>query len=361
MKVPYVDLAGQHQALRGELLDAVGRVLDHGQFILGPEVEALETQLSAYLGAEQVVSVSSGSDALLLALRLCEIGEGDEVITVSHSFVATASAIMLAGATPVFVDIDESSMVMDPAKLEAARTPRTRAVLPVHLNGTLCDMASIQAFCERHGLALIEDAAQALGACISGRFAGTFGIGAFSLHPLKVLGACGDAGFVALRNDDAASKLRRMRNVGLRDRDHCEIVAGNSRLDALQAAILKVKLQHLDDWLTVRRGHADAYREALDGRVLLPPEGSYSAFVIRHPDRDALLAALRQRGIDAKVHYPLAIHQQPAFAHLPRPPLPVTERVVGEIVSLPVSAELGVGGRRDVIEAVDESLAEIGS
>jgi len=344
-----------------ELGNAIGRVLAHGQFILGPEVEALEAQLGAYLGAQHVVTVNSGTDALLLALRLCGIGDGDEVITVSHSFVSTASAIVLAGATPVFVDIDESSMVMDAGRLEAARTPRTRAVLPVHLNGTLCDMEPIQAFCERHGLTLIEDAAQALGANKGGRFAGTFGIGAFSLHPLKVLGACGDAGFVALQDEGAASRLRRMRNIGLRDRDHCEVIAGNSRLDALQAAILMVKLAHLDDWLAVRREHADAYRVAFDGRVMLPPEGTDSACVIRHPGRNALVAALRKRGVDAKVHYPLAIHQQAAFAHLQWAPLPVTERVVGEIISLPVSAELGVAGRRQVIEALDESLAEIGS
>lgn len=359
MEVPYVDLAAQHQTLRAELVEAVGRVLDHGQFILGPEVKALEEQLAALLGVRHVVGVSSGTEALLLALRLCGIGRGDEVITISHSFVATASAIMLAGATPVFVDIDEPTMLMDAGCLEAALTPRTRAVLPVHLNGTLCNMEPIQAFCESHGLALIEDGAQALGASEAGRFAGTFGIGAFSLHPLKILGACGDGGFITVRDPDEARQLRKMRNIGLRDRDHCDLVASNNRLDTVQAAILQVKLRYLDDWLAVRTEHAKAYRSALDGRVVLPPAGIYSAFVIRHPRRDALLAALRKRGIDARVHYPLAIHQQTPFAHLLRGPLPVTERVIGQILSLPVSAELGVEDRSAVIEALDESLDEI--
>ena len=230
--------------------------------------------------------------------------------------------------------------------------------MPVHLNGSLCDMPRIQAFCDRHGLALIEDAAQAIGLRTSLGHAGTFGLGAFSMHPLKILGACGDAGLVALRDEGQADQLRLMRNLGLRDRDHCDVAAPNHRLDAVHAAMLRVKLGHLERWLAARQEHAAAYRAALEERVTLPPEGTYSAFVIRHPERDALQAALRARGVDAKAHYPLAIHQQKAFEGTGGC-LPVTERVVNQILSLPVSAELTVEGRDFVIDALDAALSEV--
>ena len=362
MKVPYVDLVAQNAAVRDELLDAVGRVLDHGQLILGREVAAFEEELAAYLGVPHVVGVSNGTDALVLALRLAGVGPGDEVLTVSHSFVATASSIALVGATPVFVDIEESSMLMDPDRLAPSRTPRTRAVMPVHLNGSLCDMDAILEFCRAQGLALIEDAAQAIGArTVSGAAAGSFGIGAFSLHPLKILGATGDAGFVAVRDEAAADRLRRTRNLGLRDRDHCMEAAPNHRLDAIHAAMLRVKLRRLDEALAARQDHAVAYRQAFAGRLTLPPAGTYSAFVVRHPQRDAVLEAIRRRGVDAKVHYPLAIHQQPAFLGTERAPLPVTERVVTEMLSLPVSAELSAEDRSFVISTVLDALDEVES
>jgi len=361
MRVPYVDLAAQHRALQDEILASVRRVLDHGQFILGPEVAALESELATRVGADHVVGVNSGTDALVLALRLAGVDRGDEVLTVSHSFVATATAIRLVGARPVFVDVDEATMLMDPGLLAEAVTPRTAAVMPVHLNGSICAMDDILAFAEGRRLPVIEDAAQALGASRDGRSAGTWGIGAFSLHPLKVLGACGDAGFITVGDAERADRLRKMRNIGLRDRDHCEIVAGNTRLDALQAAVLRVKLRHLDEWLLARRGHVDAYRSALAGRVILPPETSGSSFVIRHPERDALLAGLVDRGVDAKIHYPLAIHQQEAFLDVSHGPLPVTERVVSTMISLPVSPELTEEGRDRVIYVLDEALAEVGS
>ena len=357
MNIPYVDLPAQHRDLRAGLVAALERVLDHGQLILGPEVALLEERLRERLGVGHVVTVANGTDALVLALRLRGVRPGDEVITVSHSFVATAAAIRLVGATPVFVDVDEETMLLDPSLLEEALSPRTRAVLPVHLNGFVCDLPAIARFCERHGLALIEDCAQALGARANGRSVGSTGTGAFSLHPLKVLSALGDGGFLTVASSDDAARLRRLRNLGLRDRDHCEEVSGNSRLDTLQAAFLLVKLVCFDAWSAARQTHATAYRRALAGAVRLPPETegvepAISAFVVRHPRRDALLSRLRERGVDAKAHYPIAIHQQAAFGDLPARPLPVTERVVGEILSLPATPELTEEGRERVIEAL---------
>jgi dTDP-4-amino-4,6-dideoxygalactose transaminase len=362
--IPYIDLPSQHRGLRADLVEAFGRVLDHGQFILGPEVALLEERLRERLGVPHVVTVANGTDALVLALRLRGVGPGDEVITVSHSFVATATAIRLAGATPVFVDVDEESMLLDPSGLEGALSPRTRAVLPVHLNGFVCDLDPIARFCERNGLSLVEDCAQAFGARAAGRSVGSTGVGAFSLHPLKGLSALGDGGFLTVASDDDAQRLRRLRNLGLRDRDHCEVVSGNSRLDTLQAAFLLVKLDRFEAWAAARREHAAAYRRALAGVVRLPPEKegvepAVSAFVVRHPRRDVLLRRMRERGVDAKVHYPLAIHQQEAFADLPPRPLPVTERVVREILSLPATPELSAEERSRVIESVLDACRDL--
>jgi dTDP-4-amino-4,6-dideoxygalactose transaminase len=361
--IPYVDLAAQHRALREELHAALDAVLAHGQFILGPEVQQLETHLARMLGLQHVVGVASGTDALVLALRLRGIGPGDEVITVSHSFVATASAIALVGARPVFVDIDEATMVMDPGLLEAALTPRTRAVIPVHLNGYPCDLDAIGAFCRRHRLSLIEDCAQSLGTRAAGHPVGSRDVGCFSLHPLKVLSACGDAGFISVTNASEADTLRKLRNIGLVDRDHVDDVSGNSRLDTLQAAFLLVKLRHLDRWRRARAEHAKAYRDALRDLVALPPEDNgneptISAFVVRHPQRDTVIHEMRVRGVDLKIHYPLAIHQQKAFAHH-RVSLPVTERVVSQIFSLPVTPELTVDQRRKVIADLQAVLSEL--
>jgi dTDP-4-amino-4,6-dideoxygalactose transaminase len=362
--IPYVDLAKQHAALKREILDAVAAVLEHGRFILGPEVEAFERAMAARLGVRHAVGVASGTDALVLALKALGIGPQHEVITVSHSFVATASAIRLAGAEPVFVDVEDDSMLLDPARLPSALSPRSRAVLVVHLNGFPCAMDAIEAFCREYGLALVEDCAQALGARWRGRAVGSFGVGCFSLHPLKPLSACGDGGFVTTQEEELAERLRQLRNLGLRDRDHCDRVAGNTRLDTLQAAILLAKLPHLDGWLAARRARAQRYREALSGRMRLPPpEGdhfaTYSAFVVRHPRRDALRERLVAQGIDARIHYPLAIHQQAAFAGGGSRELPVTERVVSEILSLPVSAELSAADQERVIEAVQVALREV--
>lgn len=361
MKVPYVDIAAENRAIAGELADALSRVVDHGQLILGAEVAELERRLADYLGVAGVVSLNSGTDALVMALKLRGVGPGDEVITPSHSFLASANAVALAGARPIFVDIDEETMCIDPLAAAAAITPATRAILVVHLNGFPVDLAPFEALAAKHGVALIEDAAQALGARRRGRFAGAAGLGCFSLHPLKVLGALGDAGFIAVQSSDDAAAARLLRNHGLVDRDRASVVGGNTRLDALQAAFLLVKLDHLDRWIAARRAHGAAYREALAGRVRLPPdpgdgECNGGVFVVRHPRRDRLRDELAARGIDAKVHYPLAIHQQPTFRD-GAPRLPVTEKVVGEILSLPVSPQLADRQRQLVIDAVREVAA----
>jgi dTDP-4-amino-4,6-dideoxygalactose transaminase len=361
MRVPYVDLGRQNAALEPEILEAVACVLRRGDFILGREVHSFESRVASLLGVRHVVGVANGTDALVLALRGLDIGPGHEVITVSHSFLATATAIVLAGATPVFVDVDPETMLLDPARVEAAIGPRTRALLPVHLNGFACDMDGIVELCRAHRLALVEDCAQALGTRWRGQAVGSFGVGCFSLHPLKVLSACGDAGFLSTNDDALAARLRELRNLGLRDRDNCAWVSGNHRLDTLQAAILEVKLNRLPLWLEARAAHARAYREALQGFVELPPESprcqpNNGVFVVRHDERDLLLARLRESGIDAKVHYPLAIHQQPPFAGFATCPLPATEATVRRILSLPVSPELDETQRGLVVEELQRAV-----
>ncbi len=366
-RAPYVNLTAHNAAFKERMLEAVGRVIDHGWFILGPEVKELERRVAEYLGVPHVVGVNTGTDALVLALRLRGVGPGDEVITSSHGYVATVSAIRLVGATPVLVEVDDESMLIDPAAIEAAITPRTRAVIAVHLNGHPCEIDRIAAICDRNKLTLIEDCAQAFGARYRGRQVGVHDIGCFSLHPLKVFSACGDAGLITVQTEEERDRLRVMRNLGLRDRDTCVLASTNPRLHTVQAAMLLVKLDAVDDFIAARQANAAAYREALRELVRLPPEEGehrviYSAFVIRPPediDRDALVAALKQRGVDAKVHYPLAAHQQPAYRDDEHGPLPVTERVVSRIISLPVIAELTSAQRQLVIDGVRDAIASL--
>ncbi len=315
------------------------------------------------IGAHAVVGVSNGTDALKLALRHLGIGPGDEVVVPSHSFFASASCVPLVGARPVFADVDPATMQIDPADVEAAIGPNTRAVIAVHLNGQPCAIEDLDQICKARGVALIEDCAQAIGVHRRGRHVGTHGIGCFSAHPLKNLAALGDAGFVATRDAAETEHLRQLRNHGLRDRDHCDEISDNARLDTMHAAMLLAKLPHLEPALEARRRHAAAYREALAGLVTLPPEdgegdrSTYSAFVVRHPERERLRAALRDAGVDAKVHYPLGAHQQPAFAAWVDRPLPHTERVVSEILSLPVSAQMRDEQREHVCATIRAELA----
>lgn len=365
MEIPYVDLPAQHEPLKEEILEAVERVLDHGWFVLGEEVDRIEARLADYLDVPHVVGVGSGTDALMLAMRLRGIGPGDEVVTVSHTYTSTVSSIAALGANPVFVDVAPDTMTMDPDRLEAAITDRTRAVVPVHLNGFPCPLDAIRSICDRHDLALIEDCAQALGARYDGEPVGSADLGAFSLHPLKILSACGDAGFVTLQRDDEADRLRRLRNNGHAGRDRVTEIGRNSRLDTIQAAILLVKFEHLEEWIQARRRHARRYREALPDCLRMPPAGAggdravYSMFVVRHPLRDALHRRLRDRGIDVKIHYPRGVHEQPPFASRTPGELPVTEEIVSQILSLPVTPELSDDQHRRVVAAIEQELREI--
>jgi dTDP-4-amino-4,6-dideoxygalactose transaminase len=361
LSVPYVDLAAQHQALRAELLEAVDKVLGHAHFVLGPEVGELEAEVAALCGTSEAVAVKSGTDALVLALQVLGVGPGDEVITVPNSFVASASAISLVKARPVFVDVGEDYN-LDPAGLRAALTPRTRAILPVHLTGCPADMDPLLSFARAHGLFVVEDCAQAFGARYRGQYVGGLGdLGCFSLHPLKNLNACGDAGLITLNDPHRAARLRRMRNLGLVSRGVCGAWSGNSRLDTIQAAMLLVKLPHLPRWTARRRENAAFYRQALAdlSEVWLPPvlpdrEAVYHTFVIQADRRDALAEHLAARGVGTAIHYPIPIHLQPCAQTLgyQAGDFPRTEAMAARILSLPIYPELSDAQRAHVAEVI---------
>jgi dTDP-4-amino-4,6-dideoxygalactose transaminase len=342
-RVRYVDFAAQFAAERTGLMDAVEGVLARGDFIGGEEVGLLEAAVAAYLGVEHVIALNSGTDALLFSLTALGIGRGDEVITASNSFIASAAAIAHVGAVPVFVDVLPNQL-LDPAAVEHAITPRTSALMPVHLTGRVADMPALAAIAQRHGLAIVEDAAQAFGSRLGGKCAGTFGgINAFSAHPLKNLNAAGDAGFVATSDADLATRVKRLRNHGFLDRDTALEFGFVSRMDTLQAAILRYRLTRVDDLIGQRRRNADAYRDMLPSGVWFAHEtadqfNSYHLFVIQSDDRDALRARLSERGIGTKIHYPTPIHLQPAAGRFGyrRGTLPETERQAARILSLPV-------------------------
>ncbi|HET6416464.1 MAG TPA: DegT/DnrJ/EryC1/StrS family aminotransferase [Polyangiales bacterium] len=355
--VPYVDLVKQNASLRSQIAEAVDRVIRHGHFTNGPEVEQFESALATELGIENVIGVGSGTAALTLVMRAFDIGPGDEVITVAHSYVATASAILLVGATPVFVDVDPDTALMDPKLLLNKLTPRTKAIVPVHLGGVACDLEPIERFCAARDLHLIEDCAQAIGATYQGRSVGSVGTGCFSLHPLKSLAACGDGGFITTNDSELAALLRKLRTLGHRDRDHVDYISENARLDTLQAAILNVKLPHLNDWIGARRNHGAVYQRALARYFELTSitescEPAFSAFVLRHDARDELLSHLADHGFDAKVHYPIPIHKQRAFASLAPVSLPHTESLARRILSLPVSPELDPMDRDALVDVL---------
>jgi dTDP-4-amino-4,6-dideoxygalactose transaminase len=347
--VPYVDLVGQHRLIKDELLAAVAEVIESGQFILGPAVTRFEEEFARLCGVAHAIGVGNGTDALVMALRALGVGPGDEVVTVPNSFVSTASAAILVGAKPVFVDVGDDYN-MDPALLEAAITPATKAILPVHLTGRAARMDEIAAIACRRGLPIVEDAAQAVMAEYKGRRVGSFGMaGCFSLHPLKTLNACGDGGVITTNDAALAEKLRLMRNLGLKTRDDCVMFEGNSRLDALQAAMLLVKLRHLEAWTDARRANAAFYRKALGDvpQVRLPGERSderaaYHTFVIQAEKRDALREFLAGRGVATNIHYPVPIHRHTAAsaAGLADGWYPAAERQAGRILSLPIYPEL---------------------
>jgi len=361
-RVPFNDLKPQYAAIKDEVDAAIRGVLERGWYILGPEVEAFEAEFAAYCGARYAVGVGSGTEALHLALWACDLKPGDEVITVAHTAVPTINAISLTGARPVFVDVDPATRTMDPAAAAAAVTPRTRALLPVHLYGHPADMAPLQALAREHGLRLIEDAAQAHGAEYRGTRAGRLGdLAAFSFYPTKNLGAYGDGGMVVTDDAALAERVRLLRNYGQTDRYHHQIEGLNSRLDELQAAVLRVKLRHLDEWTAARRARAARYAARL-ARVAPPVEAPwarhvYHLYAVTVPRRAAVQEALAAEGIGTLVHYPIPAHLQPAYAHLgvPRGSLPVTERLADEVLSLPLYPELSL----DQIDAAAAALDRV--
>jgi len=362
------DPGAHYRARRDEIDEAVRRVLESGWYILGREVEAFERDFAAYLGSEHAVGVASGTDGLHLALRACGIGPGDAVVTVSHTAVATVAAIELAGAIPILVDIDPDSYTMDPQSLEDALrvcardhrlAGRVRAVIPVHLYGRPADMVAILGIARQYGLRVIEDCSQSHGAAFDGRMTGTLGdLGVFSLYPTKNLGALGDAGIVSTSDPALAERLRLLREYGWRQRNHSELPGLNSRLDELQAAVLRVRLQSLDADNGARRALAALYDAAFAGSPLVPPSQDprapsvYHQYVIQTSGRDALRGRLREAGVQTLIHYPEAIHQQPAYQErLPAVvPLQHTETAVRRVISLPMYPELALASIRLVCE-----------
>ena len=349
LNVKFGDLAREYQDIRDEIDQAVSRVLSRGWFVLGLEVEAFEQAFAQYLGAKYCVGVASGTEAIALALMACDVGPGNEVITVAHTAVPTASAISMVGARPVFVDIHSDSYLMDVNHVEAAITSRTRVILPVHLYGQCVDMDPLLATAHKHGLPVIEDCAQAHGATYKGRKAGTMGLmGAFSFYPSKNLGCYGDGGAVVTGDPALAGKLKMLRNYGQRQRYYHEIRGINSRLDELQASILNVKLRYLDQWNARRREIAGQYTAGLQGLPLQPPiqmlygQHVYHLYVIQTSQRDVLHSYLSEHGMQALVHYPVPVHLQPAYTDLGylSGDLPVTEHVAASVLSLPIYPQL---------------------
>jgi len=366
--VPFVDFRPHVAALRPELDAAVARVLDSGWFILGPENEAFERELAQALGARDAVGVANGTEAIQLALEALGVGPGDEVITSPLSAAFTALGVARTGARPVFADLDPATLNVAPEAVRRALSPRTKALLPVHLYGHPADLDPLLEIAREHGVPLIEDACQAHGAGYKGRTVGAIsGLGALSFYPTKNLGAFGDGGAILVNDPAVAATLRRLRNGGQSDRYRHEVSGLNSRLDEMQAAILRVKLRHLDAWGERRRALAAIYHDELRGCGLeLPVEQAYARavyhlFVVRHPRRDALAAALKERGVGTLIHYPIPLHLQPCFASLGgrAGDFPVAERAAGEILSLPLYPELREDQVRAVAAAVRECVARL--
>ncbi|HXG41167.1 MAG TPA: DegT/DnrJ/EryC1/StrS family aminotransferase [Dehalococcoidia bacterium] len=362
--VPLVDLKRQHEMVAHEVQGRMEAVLSSMRFVLGPNLEELEERFARYCGVGHAIGVGSGTEALHLALKALGIGPGDEVVTVPFTFIATVEAIALCGARPVFVDVDPRTYTMDPALLPAAITPRTRAIVPVHLYGLPADMEGVMAVARRYGLAVVEDACQAHGAEFRGRKAGSLGhLAAFSFYCSKNLGAYGDAGMVVTDDPALAHRVRLLRNHGQAERYRHELLGTTSRLDELQAAVLLAKLPHLDEWNGARRARAEDYRRLLAGApgLALPHEPAYALhvyhlFVVRHPRRDALAQHLAGMGIGTGIHYPLPAHLQPACAHLGyrAGDFPVSEGLAREVLSLPMFPHLTTEEVEYVATAIGE-------
>lgn len=385
--VPLLDLKAQYAAIREEIREAIDRVADSQHFILGPEVEALETEIAEYSQCKYGIGVSSGSDALLVCLIAMDLKAGDEVITTPYTFFATAGAISRLGGKPVFVDIDPLTYNIDPNKIEAAITPRTRAIMPVHLYGQMADMNPIMEIAQRHKLIVIEDAAQAIGSEFEGRRAGSIGdFGCFSFFPSKNLGGFGDGGLVTAQDSQLADRIKLLRNHGYRPKYYNKVIGGNFRLDAIQAAVLRVKLKYLDQWTAGRQRNANRYRDLFDKaklsitpETLKPSQGSstaasqladvpgvtlpleapnvrhiYNQFVIRTSKRDQLMSHLKARKIGTEIYYPVPMHLQECFADLGHRSgdFPFSEHAANETFALPIYPELTEELQSSVVNAI---------
>ncbi len=366
MQIPLVDLQAQYQSIKQEIMAAIGDVLEGMQLFLGPQVQAFENEFAQYCGCDYGVGLSNGTDALALALRACDIGPGDEVITVANTFIATVEAIALVGAIPVFVDVDSDTYTMDWRQLDQVFTPRTRAIIPVHLYGHPVDMRPVLDFAHLHGLRVIEDASQAHGATYRGQRVGSMGdIGCFSLYFSKNLGAYGEAGICVTNDVGLAESLRKLRDHGSLIRYHHEMLGVNARLDEIQAAVLRVKLRYLEQWNVARQAHANFYteqlREVVEAVPTVRPWAThvYYVYVVRVQERNLFRKALEQEGVATGIHYPIPIHLQPACAQYGyvRGMLPVTEAVTERIVSLPMYPELTTEQTQIVVNAVKRSIA----
>jgi dTDP-4-amino-4,6-dideoxygalactose transaminase len=365
--IPQANPKASYIAHKEEIDLAIARVMESGQYILGPEVAAFEKEFATYIGVDFGIGVSSGTDALHLTLRACGIGSGDEVITVSHTAVATAVAIELCNARPVLIDIDPSTFVMNPDQIERAITSRTKAIIPVHLYGHVAEMPSILSIAHSHGLRVIEDCAQSHGATYDGLKSGAWGdIAAFSFYPTKNLGAFGDGGMVVTNDKELGERVRLLREYGWRQRFVSDISGLNSRLDELQAAVLRVKLKYLDQWNKERRKKAAIYTKLLEGtEVVCPTEKDsvghvYHLYVIRTKKRNSLQAFLKEQGIGTLIHYPIPIHLQNAYKHLGyfRGDLPQTEQCSQEILSLPFFPEMAESQIEEVANKIRHFLKE---
>ena len=370
--VPMLDVNRQNEPLQDEIDTALSEVTRSGAFVQGPACAAFEQAMAEYCGTRHAIGCASGSDALLLPLMALDIGPGDEVILPSFTFFATAGAVWRVGATPVFADIVPETFNIDPRDIERRITPRTKAIIPVHLFGQVADMVAIGEIAARHGIAVIEDAAQAIGSRCEGKTTGQLGdVGAFSFYPTKNLGGFGDGGLMTTDDDDLAEQLRRLRNHGQHPRYYHHVVGVNSRLDALQAAVLNVKLPRLDQWSAARAAHAERYdrelRERRLDQVVVPPTTApgatsvWNQYTVRVTGgrRDALQQFLSERKIGSAVYYPVPLHMQPCFASLgyQEGDLPHTELAAQEVLSLPVYAEMTAAEQTLVIDAVAEFIA----
>ena len=361
--IPFVDLKAQYRSIKNEIDGAISNVIENTQFILGPEVDAFEREFADYCRVRECIGVASGSDALFLSLKALGIGPGDEVISVPNTFISTIDAISRTGARPVLVDIDPETYNIDADGIEDAVTERTKAIIPVHLYGQPADMDPVMEIAEKHGLFVVEDACQAHGAEYKGKRAGSIGdVGCFSFYPGKNLGAYGDGGAITTNNKELAERLRMMRNYGQREKNRHEFMGYNARLDSVQAAILRVKLKHLEEWTDMRIKNARIYSELLSESGVAVPKVSeqrrhvFHLYVIRSKERDELRKRLEGEGISTGIHYPIPVHLQKAYKHLgyKEGSFPVSERYAKEILSLPMYPELA----REQIGVVCETIKQ---